>query len=156
MSQYLIVNCPIQKDHSAFSGTTRASMPNLVSSLSSYASQGYKISSIYNPPTVSFTGMFSTETACHIALQKTSVNYYMTVCDIPFTVKMSWSGSSSVDHNQYTAYIQAYAAQGWQLAGLIDLPDTAIEGFTTISSTIKLIFQAPALRGGPGGYVSLY
>ena len=59
-----------------------------------------------------------------------------------------------MDHNQYLAHIQAYASQGWELAGLIDMPDTAMEGFGSISSTIKLIFQAPAGQGAAGGFLS--
>lgn len=153
-SQYLVANCPIQTTIAGFSRQQKASMPNLINILSSYTTQGYKISSVYNPPTVSLTGWNKTESQCHIVLAKTPINYHFTVCDVPFTVKLSWS--SNVDHNQYLAYIQAYAAQGWELAGLIDLPDTSIEGFTSISSTIKLIFQAPALGGGAGGYVSIY
>ena len=95
----------------------------------------------------------SHETQCHIILSKTPVNYYITTRDVPFIVKMSFGGSRSVDHSQYISYIQAYASQGWELAGLIDMPDASYEGITNISmtSTIKLIFQAPAPNGSPGG-----
>ena len=97
----------------------------------------------------------SHETQCHIILSKTPVNYYITTHDVPFVVKMSFGGSRSVDHSQYISYIQAYASQGWELAGLIDMPDASMEGMRSISSTIKLIFQAPAANGSPGGYVQL-
>ena len=56
-----------------------------------------------------------------------------------------------MDHSQYVSVIQAYASQGWELAGLIDMPDASFEGLRSISSTIKLIFQAPATNGQPGG-----
>ena len=82
---------------------------------------------------------------------KTPLNYYVTVCDVPFIVKMKFGGGRTVDHNQYLAYIESYANQGWELAGLIDMPDASFEGFTSISSTIKLIFQSPAGQGSPGG-----
>ena len=115
--------------------------------------QGYKIASVYNPPTASTVGFMSHETQCHIVLAKTPVNYYVTVCDVPFIVKTNFGGGRTVDHSQYIAYIQAYATQGWALAGLIDMPDASFEGFTSISSTIKLIFQSPAPPGWPGGIV---
>ena len=97
------------------------------------------------------TGFTSHETQCHIILCKTQENYYVTVRDVPFVVKMSFGGSRAVDHSQYLSVIQAYASQGWELAGLIDMPDASFEGFRSISSTIKLIFQAPAAYGSPGG-----
>ena len=93
----------------------------------------------------------SHETQCHIVLEKTPVNYYVAVRDVPFIVKRSFSGSRSVDHSQYLSTIQSFGSQGWELAGLIDMPDASFEGFTSISSTIKLIFQASAQPGDPGG-----
>jgi len=93
----------------------------------------------------------SHETQCHIILSKTHENYYVTVRDVPFKVKSSLGGSLSVDHNQYLSVIEAYASQGWALAGLIDMPDATHSGFMSVSSTIKLIFQAPAPNGQPGG-----
>ena len=113
--------------------------------------QGYKIASVYNPPTASNVGFMSHETQCHIILMKTPVNYYVTVCDVPFIVKSKFGGGRTVDHSQYLSHIQAYANQGWALAGLIDMPDTSFEGITSISSTIKLIFQSPAGQDCPGG-----
>ena len=115
-------------------------------------SQGHKIASVYNPPSASYTGLTSQETQCHIILSKTPVNYYITTRDVPFIVKMGFRGSR-VDHSQYISYVEAYASQGWELAGLIDMPDASYEGITNISmtSTIKLIFQAPAPNGSPGG-----
>ena len=75
--------------------------------------------------------------------------------DVPFIVKLqgmiALKKSRSVDHSQYLSVIQAYASQGWELAGLIDMPDASAESFSTRSSTIKLIFQAPASNGQPGG-----
>ena len=75
--------------------------------------------------------------------------------DVPFIVKLKGNAvrlkSRSVDHSQYLSVIQAYASQGWELAGLIDMPDAKAESFSTRSSTIKLIFQAPASNGQPGG-----
>ena len=91
------------------------------------------------------------ETQCHIVLEKTPVNYYVAVRDVPFIVKRSFSGSRSVDHSQYLSTIQSFGSHGWELAGLIDMPDASFEGFTSISSTIKLIFQAYAQPGEPGG-----
>ena len=58
-----------------------------------------------------------------------------------------------MDHNQYLSVVQNHGNQGWELAGLIDMPDSRVAGFGTIVSTIKLIFQAPALVG-PGGYLT--
>ena len=113
--------------------------------------QGYKIASVYNPPTASAVGFMSHETQCHIILMKTPVNYYITVRDVPFIVKTSFGGSRTVDHSQYLTTVESYAKQGWELAGLIDMPDASFEGFTSISSTIKLIFQSPAMQGAPGG-----
>ena len=115
--------------------------------------QGYKIAGVYNPPTVSYAG-FAGETECHIILMKTAMNYYVTMCDVPFNVTSGWGRERTVDHNQYLTCIQAYASHGWELAGLIDMPDTEYEGFSTMSSTIKLIFQAPAWQGAAGGYLS--
>ena len=115
--------------------------------------QGYKIAGVYNPPTVSNAGFSSHETECHIVLMRTAMNYYVTTCDVPFEVTSGW-GDRTVDHNQYLTYIQAYASQGWELAGLIDMPDTQYKSFSTMSSTIKLIFQAPAWQGAAGGFLS--
>ena len=96
------------------------------------------------------------ETQCHIVLEKTPVNYYVSVRDVPFIVKSSFGGSMSVDHSQYVSNIQSFGAQGWELAGLIDMPDMSLpgtfySGLTSTSSTIKLIFQASAQPGDPGG-----
>ena len=55
--------------------------------------QGHKISSVYNPPTVSLTGFTTAETQCHIVLEKTPINYYFTVCDIPFILKTRFGGA---------------------------------------------------------------
>jgi hypothetical protein len=113
--------------------------------------QGHKISSVYNPPTVSLTGFTTSETQCHIVLEKTPINYYFIVCDVPFIIETGFGGRRTVDHNQYLTLINAYSNTGWELAGLIDMPDMKLEGFTRFSSTIKLIFQAPAVGGGAGG-----
>ena len=111
--------------------------------------QGHRISSVYNPPTVSLTGFTTAETQCHIVLEKTPINYYFTVCDIPFIVKTRFS-RRSVDDSYYLTHITAYANNWWELAGLIDMPDMQFEGLASFSSTIKMIFQAPAYGGGPG------
>jgi len=150
VSQYVIVNCTIEK-RTHFGGKQSAFMPNLNNVLSTYTMQGHKISSVYNPPTVSHTGFTTTETQCHIVMEKTPINYYFVVCDIPFIVKTRFGGARDVDHSQYLQYITAYSNNGWELAGLIDMPDMQFEGFTSFSSTIKMIFQAPAFGGGPGG-----
>merc|ERR1711963_948820 len=97
-SQYTIINCQIKVSNSW--GSVSAGIPDLMNFLSSYCTQGYKIASIYNPPTASFTGFTSFETQCHIILNKTSENYYVTVRNVPFIVKMSFGGSRSVDHSQ--------------------------------------------------------
>jgi len=149
ISQYVIANCTIEK-RTHFSKMS-ASMPNLKQLLSTYTTQGHKISSVYNPPTVSHTGFTTTETQCHIVMEKTPVNYYFAVCDIPFIVKTRFGGSRDVDHSQYLNYISAYSSNGWELAGLIDMPDLQWEGIASFSSTIKMIFQAPAVGGGTGG-----
>ena len=115
--------------------------------------KGHKIASVYNPPTASNVGFMSHETQCHIVFAKTPVNYYVTVRDVPFIVKTQFGGGRTVDHSQYISHIQLYGNQGWSLAGLIDMPDARFEGFTSISSTIKLIFQSPAAPGCPGGAV---
>ena len=90
----------------------------------------------------------SHETQCHIILMKTPVNYYITVRDVPFIVKTSFGGSRTVDHSQYLTTVESYAKQGWELAGHIAMPDASL---TSTSSTIKLIFQSPAMQGTPGG-----
>ena len=108
---------------------------------------------MYNPPTVSLTGFSTSETQCHIILEKTPLNYYFTVCDVPFEVQVKFGGTRTVHHSQYLTYISAYSNNGWQLAGLIDMPDMQREGMMTFSSTIKMIFQAPAPGGSVGGYL---
>eukprot|EP00092_Neocalanus_flemingeri_P048356 GFUD01055115.1.p1 GENE.GFUD01055115.1~~GFUD01055115.1.p1 ORF type:complete len:156 (-),score=44.65 GFUD01055115.1:48-515(-) len=148
VSAYTVVNIPIVINH-GWSGTT-ASMPHLENCLTAFTNKGYKVASVYNPPSVTLKGFLSTETQCHIILMKTPVNYYFAICDVPFSVQAGWSGST-VDHTQYLNIISAYAAQGWELGGLIDLPDVELDGFTSIKSTIKLIFQAPASENGAGG-----
>jgi len=148
VSQYQIVSCPIESR--AHFGSQSASMSNLVPLLSNYLTQGFRISSVYNPPNISLTGWTTTETQCHIILEKTAINYYFAVVDVPFTVSIGW-GSRSVDHNQYLNVISGFANNGWELSAIIDMPDMRHEGFTKFSSTIKLIFQAPAFGGGPGG-----
>eukprot|EP00092_Neocalanus_flemingeri_P024825 GFUD01026920.1.p1 GENE.GFUD01026920.1~~GFUD01026920.1.p1 ORF type:complete len:384 (+),score=99.22 GFUD01026920.1:49-1152(+) len=145
---YTIANIPIVIKH-GWGGTT-ASMPLLASALTAFTTTGYKVASVYNPPSVTLKGFLSTETQCHIIMMKTPVNYYFAICDVPFFIKYGWRGST-VDHTQYLNIISAYAAQGWELGGLIDLPDVELDGFTSIKSTIKLIFQAPANEGGVGG-----
>jgi len=149
VSQYVIINCTIEK-RIHFSRRS-ASMPNLKNMLTAYVTQGHKISSVYNPPTVSATGFTTTETQCHIVMEKTPVNYYFVVCDIPFIVKMRFGGARDVDHSQYLTFITAYSSNGWELAGLIDMPDMQFEGIGSFSSTVKMIFQAPAFGGGAGG-----
>ena len=99
--------------------------------------------------------MSDKETQCHIILSKTVENYYVTVRDVQFTSKNHGGRSEThrtVDHSQYLAAIQPYANQGWELAGLIDMPHAPITSFNTDTvSTVKLIFQAPATNGQPGG-----
>ena len=97
----------------------------------------------------------SHETQCSIVLEKTPVNYYVTVRDVPFKTK-SCCGSNSIDHSEYLGTIQSFGNHGWELAGLIDMPDMSLpgtfySGLTSTSSTIKLIFQASAQPGDPGG-----
>ena len=112
--------------------------------------QGYKIASIFNPPLTS-----DKETQCHIVWSKALENYYVTVRDVQFTSKSLGGRSEThreVDHSQYLAAIQAYASQGWELAGLIDMPHAPITHFNkNTESTVKLIFQAPATNGQSGG-----
>ena len=102
---------------------------------------------MYNPPNASAVGFTSHETQCHIIMMKTTVNYYITVRDVLFTYKTS-IGGRTVDHSHYLTTIESYAKQGWELAGLIAMPDASL---TSTSSTIKLIFQSPAMQGTPGG-----
>merc|ERR1719233_129363 len=61
VSQYVVINCTIEKR--THWGKVSASMTNLVPMLSTYLTQGHKISSVYNPPTVSFTG-FTRSAVC--------------------------------------------------------------------------------------------
>jgi len=147
-SQYLIINCQIIISQHWRSIT--ASIPDLTNFLSSYCTQGHKIASIFNPPLSSDKG-----TQFHMILSKTVENYYVTVRDVQFTSKNHGGRSEThrtVDHSQYLAAIQAYASQGWELAGLIDMPHAPITYFNTDTvSTVKLIFQSPATNGQPGG-----
>jgi hypothetical protein len=136
---YQIVNCPISMQ--AQFGGCSASMPMLMQTLQAYASQGYKVASIYNPPTLAVAGIWSGESQCHIIFEKAQFNYCFTVVDLLFTVN-GGVGSCSVDHNQYLNAIVQYTKQGWELAGLIDMPDGNVAGLMSITSTIKLVFQA--------------
>ena len=112
--------------------------------------QGYKIASILNPPLTS-----DKDAQCHIIFSKALENYYVTVKDVQFTSKSHGGRSETnrtIDHSQYLAAIQAYACQGWELAGLIDLPHAPITYYNkNTESTVKLIFQAPATNGQSGG-----
>ena len=93
----------------------------------------------------------SHETQCSIVLEKTPVNYYVTVRDVPFKTK-SCCGSNSIDHSEYLGTIKSFGNHGWELAGLIDMPDASSKRVgTRVSTTIKLIFQSSAEPGDPGG-----
>jgi len=148
-AQYQVANCQIHIT-GGFTSMT-ASMPTLPQTLHGFCAQGYKIASVYNPPTVQQVGMMSAETQCHMVFQKTACNYFVTVCDMPFKVTGGYGGRV-VDHNQYLSIVTTHGNKGWELAGLIDMPDGRAQGMMAMVSTIKLIFQAPALAG-PGGFL---
>lgn len=154
VGNYHIANCPIEV--SFHIGSVHASMPNLKNILQTYMTQGHKISSFYNPPTVNNMkgigpGFTSAQTYCHMIFEKTPVNYHFHVMDVPFKIqRASMMGGSTVDHSQYASVIEAFANSGWQLAGMIDMPDISMSGFTSYSSTVKIIFQAPSTTGVGG------
>ena len=126
--------------------------------------KGYKVADIFNRPDIynNKTGWFqstkSYESQCQIIFEKTSSNYYMTVHDVMLYIKKSRKHDRYrfIDHDSYISCIQAYCNQGWQLAGMIHMDNRvdlnrSSEYTESFWSTIKLIFQAPAGEGNPGG-----
>ena len=84
----------------------------------------------------------------------------MTVHDVMLFIETSGKDARRsrrfIDHDSYISCIQAYCNQGWRLAGMIHMDNRAdlISGMNfnkSFWSTIKLIFQAPAGEGNPGG-----
>lgn len=134
--EYLVVNCPIALS-GGISGDISASMPQLEQILRQYIGNGYKIASIYNPPTLSLTGLGSASSACHIIFEKTSHQYTLAIKDAIWSVTLL----SPVDHNQYFRVVEQYVKKGWELAAVIDMPDVRL-GLSTVDSTVKLFFQA--------------
>merc|ERR1712117_456114 len=102
-------------------------MPSLDETLKSYASQGYKLASMYNPHNVKRQDMATPDpidgkTDCQLIFEKSPVRYSMQVVDVPFGVELKCCGYR-VRHDIYLDAIQQFGAKGWGLAGLIDLPD---------------------------------
>ena len=128
--------------------------------------KGHKVAGIFNRPDIynNKTGWFqstkSYESQCQIIFEKTSSNYYMTVHDVMLYIEISGKHRHRfIDHDSYISCIQAYCNQGWRLAGMIHL-DNRVDLITSNNtknynksfwSTVKLIFQAPAGEGNPGG-----
>ena len=87
----------------------------------------------------------------------------MTVHDVMLYIETRGKGDiwghRFIDHDSYLSCIQAYCNQGWRLAGMIHM-DNRVDLITSNNtknynksfwSTVKLIFQAPAGEGNPGG-----
>ena len=108
------------------------------------------------------------ESPCHLIFEKSACNFYVTTHDVSFEVDAvcrkgnthAHSRRTIVDHNEYISCIQAYANQGWDLAGMIHMENISkpIDSYTrksihykTFWSTIRLIFQSPAREDNPGG-----
>ena len=119
-----------------------AQIPELNATLKQFADSGHKLASVYNPPTVRAQA-FSTSatTPCHLIFEQTDVPYCFVVVDAFFEATGGF-GSISVNHAPYQQLIAKYVAKGWELAGMIDMPDGNTTGVTRMESTIKLIFQA--------------
>merc|ERR1719367_2144835 len=129
-----------------------AEMPKLAETLTSYAAQGYKLASIYNPPSVKrhngmIAGAGQWQTDCHLIFEASPVRYSMQFVDAPFGVTVKCC-DTQVRHDVYLDAIQQFQAKGWGLAGLIDLPDYKGQSGTTFS-TVKLVFQAPVGTATP-------
>jgi hypothetical protein len=138
IKQYNVVDCPIQIQ--AGLGGQSASCPTLLSTLEMHCKQGYKVASIYNPPTIQQSGFMGAQTACHIVFEKTQTQYSLYIFDVPFMVSLGF-GSAQVDHQQYISVIQRFTQAGWELAAVLDMPDGKTTGMMSYRSTVKLIFQ---------------
>eukprot|EP00928_Gymnodinium_smaydae_P065232 TRINITY_DN48402_c0_g1_i1.p1 TRINITY_DN48402_c0_g1~~TRINITY_DN48402_c0_g1_i1.p1 ORF type:complete len:380 (-),score=22.43 TRINITY_DN48402_c0_g1_i1:219-1301(-) len=122
----------------------RASMPELIPTLRDFSEKGYRIAGVYNPPTISNADWSWTRASCcHIIFEKADRRHIMSVIDCCFTASASFV-DCTVNHNQYQSIITQYVLQGWEFAGMIDLPDQHSDGLSLIS-TIKLLFQAAIL-----------
>ena len=130
--------------------------------------KGHKVAGIFNRPDIYndktewFQSTKSYESQCQIIFEKTSSNYYMTVHDVMLYIEIRGKHRHRfIDHDSYLSCIQAYCNQGWRLAGMIHM-DNEVDLITpnntknykeSFYSTIKLIFQAPAGEGNPGGVI---
>jgi len=146
MRLHEVVECPIQV--SLGLGKADAEMPSLLPTLQSYVRLGYCVASIYNPPTWKRQGG-ANATNCYIVFEKTDSVYCVYVVDATFRCQAGL-GTRTVDHEEYLGTIREHAAQGWELAALIDMPDQRLAGFGTTTSTVKLVFQAKTSAGAPG------
>jgi len=145
---YQIANCVIEMKYHI--NSISAAMDNLKPLLSNYLTRGYRLGSVYNTDSTTKTGFSTYESQCQFILEKTAVNYYFVVVDLNFIWKQGWYGRS-MDHHQYEDIITGYAIKGWELAAIIEMPDYVSQGSSMYAISVKLIFQAPAAVGAPGG-----
>ena len=83
------------------------------------------------------------------------MNYLITMQDVKVKVGLE-KYNTSLNHDTYLSYIQAYARHGWGLAGIIQMGDESYHKIHDdedryVWPSIKLIFQSPAKEGSPGG-----
>ena len=145
--QYTIVSVPVNIQVSGLTSVT-ATMPELMPTLAKFLSEGHRVAAIYNPPVIAQRGLFSGTTQCHIIFEKTATIYTSAVADSAFTVSQSCC-SMDVAH-QYLPSCGAFLKAGWELAGIIDMPDRRLTGMASGASTVKMIFQAPTTASASG------
>lgn len=120
---------------------TSTEIVDLSPTLNSLASQGFSLAAAINPGSARILQAKGVPSQIHFFFEKiqgenspvlssTVVKCQMTVTNFAFGTKVK---------GDYVSVIREYAAAGWTLQALIDIPDCVVSGL----STIFLVFQAP-------------
>jgi len=121
---YTVVNCPIQ-----LAGAEGSSQPSLRATLARYAGMSCRIATIFKPPIYLAQGS-KKQLPCHFVFEKSESSYLMAFIDVRLG-----AGKNPLDHRQYVDIIEKGASSGWELAGMIDLPDSH-------NMILRIVFQA--------------
>jgi hypothetical protein len=102
---------------------------------------GNKLASVFNPSSIQVTGLTSASTNCHLIFTPVAEPYSWTAVDINVPANRSMGGGS-INYGPITECITHFVNRGWELGGVIPLPQGQVAGVMSFQLTARVIFQA--------------
>jgi hypothetical protein len=141
-STYDVTSVPI-KIFAAFGGCT-ADTRQLMQALQQQMASGKKLASIFNPSSIQMTGFGSATTNCHLIFTPVAEPYNWCAVDINLRADKTNFTGGAINYQPLSHCLTQFANKGWELGGIIPVPQIQQAGFCSFQITARLIFQSRA------------